>query len=93
MENYFLFMLGALFVSQFYAPFLASKIKSRFVAHGKTMELSTLWAMLNITRFWSEASRINREVKDKDVTKYLYIYYSWWALAIFTFIGYIAYVN
>ena len=93
MENYFLYMFGILFVSQFYAPFLAGKIKSRFITHGKTMQSSTLWAMLNVTKFWGEASRINREVKDEVVTKYLYFYYSWWVLLMVTFVGYIAYVN
>ena len=93
MENYFLYVLGALFVSQFFAPVLARKINSRFMTLDQKMESSTSGAILNITSFWREASSINGKLKDKIITKYLYIYYSWWVITIITFIGYIAYVN
>ena len=88
MENYFLYVLGALFVSQFFAPVLARKINSRFMTLDQKMESSTSGAILNITSFWREASSINGKLKDKIITKYLYIYYSWWAITTITFIGY-----
>jgi len=89
MERILLFIIIALFISQFFAPILANKIKDRFRELGFEMESKTQWSLLNVSGFWREAYKLNNKASDSVIYKYLRIYYAWWFVAIITFIGYI----
>ncbi len=79
---------------QFAAPFLAKKIKNRFGQLGIEMKSETNTSLLNTSGFWAEAKRLNISTKDALVSKYLWIFNSWWILfsggmvALFFGVGY-----
>ena len=82
MESALWSVFALLFLMQFLAPYLASKIRKRFATLGYTMESNTIFAILNISGFWREASDQNRVFKDKQISLYLSIYRAWWVGAI-----------
>jgi hypothetical protein len=69
-------------VIQFMAPMLANKVKNRYLLIGITMKSDPNASWLNITAFWKEAQGLNISAKDSQVTKYLWVYKSWWILVV-----------
>ena len=59
-------------------PLLAHSIKMRFLRAGIRMESSALFSIFNASGFWSEASRLNKSVKDPVIRKLMLIYHVWW---------------
>lgn len=72
---------------QFLFPVLASKIKAIFRELGYEMKAESMWSLLNVTHFWSEARERNREYKDPAVSKLFLLRTLWWVLVGVTFLG------
>jgi hypothetical protein len=72
----------SLAVLQFMAPMLANRVKNRFSEVGVTMKSDPNASWLNITVFWKEAQALNSSVNDPLITKFLWVYKTWWLLLI-----------
>jgi hypothetical protein len=70
-------------------PFVAGKIKSRFLKLGYVMQSDPVWSWLNVTKFWSEAREQNSRFNDPVITKYLRFRTAWWVAVGLTFIAFI----
>lgn len=78
------FML--LVVAQFFLPFLAWKIEKRFTELGVAMESSAVSSLFTVSRFWSEARRLNETEQDPDIARWLQYNRRFWIYGICSFL-------
>ena len=72
--------------AQFFLPFLAWKIEKRFSELGIAMQSSAAFSLFNVSRFWSEARRLNETEQDPEIDRYLKYNRWFWIYGICSFL-------